>query len=776
MNKYKIMGAKFSFYDAPLSNVVPAKNMTVFDLIKILRDRNQLKDKTFELRAASKDQQLYRRLKTTILPYVTFSGTFNRRSSAELIEHSGLIVIDLDHLGETGPLVRARIMEDDEHAILVFVSPGGDGLKVVYPIDLGIAPHGEWVNQYEAHIRQITGIYTLEVDRQCKDVARACLIPYDDEAYLNPMLDYQEPGDVVPIEFQKNLQTSYESPASSAGQPTSVVSLPLGNLKLDFNNLNTDKNFLRLCEMTKNKVGEYGRPRNQWIQKLASRCNFFGMDQKFCEDSVLKVYSTHPKSNDETDPLNVHEHFLAPIRATYATYKDKHGTWSSLEANKFETPELPAGVYKNLPCLLKDGCQLFPEVRERDIFFLGLLTVLSACMPNIKGRYDGWLMESNLFLMVVAPAASGKGNLKWAIAAVSGILRQYREAYKEELRIYESLASRKSEDGPKPQKPVRKSLMIPGNSSAAAVIQALSENSNRGLMFETEADTLANTMQNEWGNFSDILRKAFQHEPISFRRRQGNEHIEIDRSCLSVLLSGTPDQVKALLGSTENGLFSRFSFYHFKGVNRWKDVFTGDSNSPLFRDYTEFVLPASTSLLYEKCNRIEQLEFELTSYQQSKFHSNFTQWLLESEYMLGDGCNATIRRLGLIQFRIAMILTTVRNLNDLESKQRLVCGDEDFDTAMLIVNSLKLHACKIIGEMKGGNKGYEGFSNGAQKAYYLYLPSEFTREMANTMAEEIKLNLKTADKYLGKYVSAGLLERPEHGVYVKTSIGMSIAA
>lgn len=775
MNKFDIMEAKFSFYNAPLSNVVPAQSMTVFDLIKILRDQNQLKYKTFELRGASKDQQLYRRLKTTTLPYVTFSGTFNKRSSTELIKHSGLIVIDLDHLGENGPLIRERIMADDEHTVLVFVSPGGDGLKVVYAIDLKIAPHSEWVNQYEAHIRKITGILTLEVDRQCKDVARACLIPYDGEAYLNPMLDYQEQVDVVPIEFEKNLRTSYESPAPSTEPSTGILSLALKDLKLDFDNLNTDKNFLRLCEITKNKEGEYARPRNQWIQKLASRCNFLGMDQKFCEESVIKVFSSHPKSQDKSDPLNINEHFLAPIRATYATYKEKHGTWSSLEANKFETPELPAAVYRTLPWLIDDGCKLFPDARERDIFFLGLLTVLSACMPNVKGKYDGWPVESNLFLMAIAPAASGKGNLKWAMKAVSAILNQYKEVYREELRVYESLAA-KTEDGPKPQKPIRKSLMIPGNSSATAVMQALSENSSRGLMFETEADTLSNTMQNEWGNYSDILRKAFQHEPISYRRRQGGEHIEIDRPCLSVVLSGTPDQVKSLLGTTENGLFSRFSFYHFKGVNRWKDVFAGDSNSPVFQDYMEFVLPGSISLLFDKCSKLEKLEFELAQSQQSKFNSNFTQWLLESEYMLGDGCNATIRRLGLIQFRMAMILSAVRNLDSLESKEKLICNDEDFDTAMLIVNSLKLHAFKIISEMKGGNKGYEGFKNGQQKAYYLYLPNEFTREEADRLATELKLNLKTADKYLGIYVTAGLLERPRHGEYIKTSRGMSIAA
>lgn len=777
-NKDKILAAKFSFYEKPLTNVVPAKEMTVFEIFEFIRGgRGSLEALTRTLRNVKDDQERYRELKTKSFPYVTFSGAFTKRSTDALKKHTNLICIDLDHLGESLDVVKVKLAVDLKHIIGYFVSPGGDGLKVVYPIDISLVPHEQWVRQYEEHIRKVTGIDTLEVDKACKDVARACLIPFDAEPFLNPMLDPQQDADVVPIEIQGNSQIFYEPSKPDAGPSPSIgiASLALKDLKLDFNNLNTEANFIRLYQITTKKEGEYGRPRRVWTHKLAYRCNLFGMDEGFCCEAAVRFLSAHKSSLDESDPFNANDHVLTPIRSTYKTYKEKHGTWTKLETSKFETPELPAQVYSNLPELINDGCSLFYEARERDIFFLGLLTVLSACMPKVCGRYDRREVEANLFLMVVASAASGKGTLQWSAQAVDGILKKYEDDYKTELDAYKLAIASKSEDVPKPQKPIRKSLMIPGNISVPAMSQALFENAGRGLVYETEADTIANTMKNDWGNYSDILRKIFHHERISYRRRTDNEFVEIKKPCASVLLSGTQDQIKSLLGSTENGLFSRFLFYHFKGDVAWKNVFKNDRDA-VFLDFMESQLPSSVRFLFEACKRLLKLEFEFTVLQQYKFNAIFESWLLESEYLLGEGCIATIKRLGLSHFRIAMILTTIRRIREIESIDKLICSEEDFNTALLIVDSLKLHAFKIISEMKhAGRQNYHAFSNGQQKAFYLYLPKEFTKGTAESKAKALKVNLKTAEKYLTDYVDLGFLQRVRHGEYIKTSVGMAMA-
>jgi hypothetical protein len=115
-----------------------------------------------------------------------------------------------------------------------------------------------------------------------------------------------------------------------------------------------------------------------------------------------------------------------------------------------------------------------------------------------------------------------------------------------------------------PQEPNYKILYIPANISSAMVIQHLKEGNERGIFCETEADSMGNTLKQDWGGYSDLLRKAFHHEPISYSRKTNKEFVEIDNPCLSVALSGTPGQVENLIKSSEDGLFSRFIFYSFK--------------------------------------------------------------------------------------------------------------------------------------------------------------------------------------------------------------------
>lgn len=64
----------------------------------------------------------------------------------------------------------------------------------------------------------------------------------------------------------------------------------------------------------------------------------------------------------------------------------------------------------------------------------------------------------------------------------------------------------------KPNKPPEKMLFIPANNSTTGVFQLLFDNEGRGLMFETEGDTLAQAFKTDYGNYSDGFRKAFHHE------------------------------------------------------------------------------------------------------------------------------------------------------------------------------------------------------------------------------------------------------------------------
>ncbi len=249
------------------------------------------------------------------------------------------------------------------------------------------------------------------------------------------------------------------------------------------------------------------------------------------------------------------------------------------------TPKIPIDVYKHLPKTLKVSTEMFNRDIEKDVFLIGAITVISACLPNIEGIYLDDILSPHLYSFITAPAGSGKGKLKWAKYFGNKIHKSMieksameKKQYTRELKNYKNLNRDQRMATNPPTKPNPKMFFIPANSSASAFLQLLSHNDFKGIVFETEADTLANTLQHEWGNFSDILRKAFQHEGASLFRRKDNEYIEIETPHLAIVLSGTPKQVRNLIPDVENGLFSRFLYYAFEDFSDFINPFVSHKN------------------------------------------------------------------------------------------------------------------------------------------------------------------------------------------------------
>ena len=97
-------------------------------------------------------------------------------------------------------------------------------------------------------------------------------------------------------------------------------------------------------------------------------------------------------------------------------------------------------------------------------------------------------------------------------------------------------------------------MALPSNTTAAALQTALAENDGRGIMCETETDTLSGALGADFGNFSDVLRKAFHHEPVSLLRKTDRQHLDLERPALSIALTGTPGQLPRLMPTAEDGL------------------------------------------------------------------------------------------------------------------------------------------------------------------------------------------------------------------------------
>lgn len=433
----------------------------------------------------------------------------------------------------------------------------------------------------------------------------------------------------------------------------------------------------------------------------------------------------------------------------------------------FSTPQLPPEIYTNLPEILRESCELFRDATEKDVFLIGSLAVLSGCLPNIQGIYFDEPVSAHLFVFITAPAGSGKGRMKWAKSFGQAIHDQMveqsghaRAAYDSEMENYFNLSKKERQGVEKPEEPPRRMFYIPANSSSSAFIQALADNNFSGVIFETEADTLAGTFKQEWGNFSDVLRKAFHHESTSMFRRKDNEFIEIRDPHMAIALSGTPRQVHNIMPDTENGLFSRFLYYAFEDATEFKNPFV--SHRPV--NYTDFFVDKSYTVadLYQMLIALrEPVSFRLTDGQAEQFTKVFGEMLSRNKLLLGGDFDANIKRLGLISFRVSMILTALRITEEGELPQQFVCSDLDFQTAMTIAATLEKHAIAVFRNMPNHEL------KGTKLKFYEALPDQFDRQGYLKVAADLGLNPKTAEKYIGQFKDK--LLQHEHNLYRKNT-------
>jgi hypothetical protein len=436
-------------------------------------------------------------------------------------------------------------------------------------------------------------------------------------------------------------------------------------------------------------------------------------------------------------------------------------------------PTIPETIYQNLPNFLQWATTKATAPEDRDLLLLGSLAAISPCLPNIFGIYDERKVYPNLFLFVTAQASAGKGRLTLCRKLVEPIHRALREQNKAEHEEYkrkqtEYAATKDKSEMERPQEPPLRALFIPANSSATALFQILNDNNGIGLMFETEGDTLAQTFKSEHGNYSDGFRKAFHHEKISYLRRKDREYVELETPRLSALLSGTPKQVSALVPNAENGLFSRFIFYYMNILPVWKNVFAGSIAHTLDDYFRE--LGNQFYDFYKTLQQQSEIRFCLTEQQQKQFNDYFSQAQNQYLYLCGTDYIATVRRLALISFRIAMILTTLRIMDGSGSqisylKSQIQCSNADFITALEMVKILIQHAAKVYEALP---IQIETPKQPNQKQLFLEaLPPEFSRQDYIVIAKHLNIPDKTAEKHISKFVQSGLINHFAHGKYKK---------
>ncbi len=404
----------------------------------------------------------------------------------------------------------------------------------------------------------------------------------------------------------------------------------------------------------------------------------------------------------------------------------------------------------NLPELMKSVLSLAHTPAEKDMLLMSALTACSGVLPNLYFKYGIGAKRyyPNLQLFIVGSAACGKGIANLALELVKP--------------IHEKMP-----------------LIIPGDATYPAFYQTLAKQKGRGYIHESEGSVITDIWRSSTANYNTALRKAAEHETIS--RARCREASVIENPQLSMVLTGTFSQYKALVPSIENGYFSRLLTLIVDEHQAFNSQYVepSENSGDVIKAAAEQLYHLYESLLFNRAR-----EFRLTPDQRTRLGHH-----LETAYptlirMLGEDFHSVVLRMAVHIERIALILSALRSpsiSSELDSDtsslssargvrpENIVCADEDYQTAELIGNKLILHMAQAYQLVKGTEKvSLPTVKPLDQKAILLsLLPAEFESKTLVAEAQSQGISRRTAIRWSDEWQTVGLIQKIKYGTYKK---------
>ena len=407
---------------------------------------------------------------------------------------------------------------------------------------------------------------------------------------------------------------------------------------------------------------------------------------------------------------------------------------------------------QKLPESVQQMISLAATPEEQDIILMATLAAASACVPNIYFRYGptGKKYYANLQCFILAAAASGKGIANQALEMARVIDAQYP-------------------------------MLIAGDSTLPAWYKAMEMQGGRGYMHESEGSVITDIWRTSAANYNTALRKAAEHEAISRNRCTGSS--EIKNPQLSVLLTGTFGQYKALVPSVENGYFSRLLTVVIAGTNPFDKRYVCSKGG---RGTVAKIVGNRLLRTYEQLMTGGEREWSLTESQKERLGEH-----LETEYktligLLGDNFHSAVVRMAVQIERIAMILSAMRMsefdsdaMNKETNAERnsglmnkgLYCADEDYETAEIIGSKLLVHMASAYRMINGDAQASvpEIKPIDQRKVLFEQLKAEYDHQALAAEAKRQGISMRTVERWNLSWIENGMVEKKAHGQYRKVA-------
>ena len=765
-----------------------AVDMTLEEFVKLLRgERWKVQVEEYQRLKASGRETEAKKLKRKLAALVIAGRCDGSHAETNLKQWSGDAMLDVDKCnGRVSEFL--QVLKDTPWVKAAWRSVSYDGLKLVVRVE------AESVDEYRMayalvawHVAQLLAFPCY---MSCKNPTRPCFASYDPEAFFRPDTEVfpwrrfvaEHPDRVGEILAELKVKT----PAGASGPPVAAS----GMLHTFFNEFLEQNPFvdgkkneflLKLGRIARYKgVGEeeLARLKTLAVERLAGMgCAAGDIPPRI--DSGYRYADMN--KGPETPASRAHKAQGSPMRYSEPNEGEEEAELEKLEADKLrrEVPCLPDELFDRLPDFLKRGLTHVRNKRERDILLLSMITNISGCLPGVRMNYGGMVYSADLYLVALAGSGRGKGVMQLAAILPAAIQEYYDELNRKDEREYrqkllkwnleERLAAQEKrvpDLDQCPEMPVERILKVAPNISKSQLILALEAGGAVGLVMNaSELDMISSAMHQEYGKHDDVMRAASQHEEVSSYFKTDHRLVVVSDPHLALCASGTPAQLHKFISSLENGMYSRVAFYVGQAHWEYKSANPGKARLDMrayFKGMGEELLRMFIFLSGSPT------EVVFTEEQWKEHTERFRTYLREVVAEDDDSPGAIVLRHGLMMSRIAMVLTALRKCEPQWNTSEWECSDEDFHTAMQIVDVLLDHSLLLSTSMDdtaGRIRPVKAFFK--LRPVLKKMPREFTYSELMAAANEAGLPTASVKRYLLRLVYYQIVEK-EDGKYRKT--------
>ena len=765
-----------------------AVDMTLEEFVKLLRgERWKAQVEEYQRLKASGRETEAKKLKRKLAALVIAGRCEGSHAETNLKQWSGDAMLDVDKCnGRVSEFL--QVLKDTPWVKAAWRSVSYDGLKLVVRVE------AESVDEYRLayalvawHVAQLLA---FPCDMSCKNPTRPCFASYDPEAFFRPDTEVfpwrrfvtEHPDRVGEILAELKVKT----PAGASGPPVAAS----GMLHTFFNEFLEQNPFvdgkkneflLKLGRIARYKgVGEeeLARLKTLAVERLAGMgCAAGDIPPRI--DSGYRYADMN--KGPETPASRAHKAQGSLRRYSDSGEEGEEAEIEKLEADKLRrnVPCFPDELFDRLPDFLKRGLTHVRNKRERDILLLSMITNISGCLPGVRMNYGGMVYSADLYLVALAGSGRGKGVMQLAAILPAAIQEYYDELNRKDEREYrqkllkwnleERLAAQEKrvpDLDQCPEMPVERILKVAPNISKSQLILALEAGGSVGLVMNaSELDMISSAMHQEYGKHDDVMRAASQHEEVSSYFKTDHRLVVVSDPHLALCASGTPAQLHKFISSLENGMYSRVAFYVGQAPWEYKSANPGKARLDMrayFKGMGEELLRMFIFLSGSPT------EVVFTEEQWKEHTERFRTYLREVVAEDDDSPGAIVLRHGLMMSRIAMVLTALRKCEPQWNTSEWKCSDEDFHTAMQIVDVLLEHSLLLSTSMDdtaGRIRPVKAFFK--LRPVLKKMPREFTYSELMAAANEAGLPTASVKRYLLRLVYYQIVEK-EDGKYRKT--------